>query len=149
MGVKVQGHTMGALVILLLVCLISTAALADESYLCIGEHATGFSFNEKNKTWSTAKFKEEKWIVKRSADSNYKWEVYEFGENFPVSACEHDFNDAGNLFCDGIVQFRMNKEKLRFLYIHPLGYWSDNENFKILKEGKNTPAMQIGKCSKI
>ena len=38
--------------------------MADESYLCIGEHATGFSFNEKNKTWSTAIFKEEKLIKK-------------------------------------------------------------------------------------
>lgn len=148
MAVMAQKRTMGALVILL-VCLISRATLADESYLCIGEHATGFSFNEKNKTWSAARFKEDKWILKRSADPKYKWEVYGFGEDFPESGCEQDFNEAGNLFCDGISQFRMNKEKLRFLYIFPFGYWSDTEKYKILKEGKNTPSMQIGKCSKI
>ena len=43
MVVKFRERTMGALVILL-VCLISTAAVADDSYLCIGEQATGFGF---------------------------------------------------------------------------------------------------------
>ena len=148
MAVKVQEHTMGALAVLL-VCLISTAALADDSYLCIGEHATGFSFNEKNKTWIAGGFKEGKWILKKSADPNYKWEVYRFGENFPESVCEQDFNESGNIMCEGIAQFRMNKERLRFLYIYPFGYWSDNNKVNMLKEGKNTPFMEIGKCSKI
>jgi hypothetical protein len=148
MAVKFWERTMGALVILL-VCLISTAALADESYLCMGEHATGFAFKEKTKTWSTARFQENKYIVKKSTDPLYKWEVFDFGKDFPISMCENDFNDSGNIFCEGVTQFRMNKEKLRFLYIYPFGYWSDNEKQKLFKEGRNTPSMEIGTCSKI
>ena len=56
MGVKVRERTMGALVIFL-ACLISTVAFADESYLCIGEHATGFGYDNTNKSWSAARFK--------------------------------------------------------------------------------------------
>ena len=47
MGVKVRESTLGALVILL-VCLISKAVLADESYLCIGVQGTVFVFNKTN-----------------------------------------------------------------------------------------------------
>ena len=148
MAVKFWERTMGALVILL-VCLISTAVLADESYLCIGEHATGFAFNEKNQTWITTTFQENKWMVKKSDDPQIKWQVFEFGKDFPIAMCEQDFNESGNLFCDGIAQFRMNKKNLRYLYIYPFGYWSDNEKYKMFKEGRNTPVMEIGKCSKI
>lgn len=146
-------RTMGALVILL-VCLISTVALADESYLCIGEHATGFAFNGKNKTWSTARFPPHKWIVKKSTNPKYKLEIVEFGEEYPTLKCDTDFNDSGNLICldtggEGWGQFRMSKNNLRYLWAYPYGYWSDTNEVKALKEGANTPLMEIGKCSKI
>jgi hypothetical protein len=60
--------------------------LADESYLCIGEHATGFDFNKTNYTWEIVKFEARKWIIKR-ADPKHKWEVFEFGEKNPVALC--------------------------------------------------------------
>jgi hypothetical protein len=71
MSVMVWERTMGALVILL-VCLISTTVLADESYLCIGEQGTVFMFNKTNKSWTAENAKPGKWIVKRSTNPEYK-----------------------------------------------------------------------------
>ena len=153
MGVKVRERTMGALVILL-VCLISTAALADESYLCIGEHATGFGYDNTNKSWSAARFKANKWIVKRSTNPQFKWIVFEFGEkiseDFPIT-CQQDFYPNGDLFSDpGGVQFRLNKNTLLFFMVIPIGYWYYGDEKSMYGiEGKFMPSMEIGKCSKI
>jgi len=148
MGAKVLERTKGALLILL-VCLISTSGLADEYYLCIGEQTTGFDYNKKNKRWSTASFHTNKWMVKKSTDPSYKQEVWEFGDSVPTIKCGEDFDEFGSLVCGDIMQFRMNKNSLRYLYIYPVGYWSDTNKLKSLNEGENTPLMEIGKCSKI
>jgi hypothetical protein len=52
------------------------------------------------------------------------------------------------LRCDGVAQFLMSKEKLRFMYIYALGYWSDSDKYPAYKEGTNRPWMEIGRCSR-
>ncbi|MEA3219992.1 hypothetical protein [Immundisolibacter sp.] len=43
----------------------------------------------------------------------------------------------------------MNRKNFRFLTVYPVGYWTDKikgeEDFFV--EGRNMPAMSIGKCS--
>jgi hypothetical protein len=152
MGANVWERTMGAFVILL-VCLISTAANADESYLCIGEKATGFSFNEKTKEWGISSFKVHKYIVKKDSPDKGQWKVYRFGNNTPEVECGYGFIVDTTLICEaGVgVEFRMNKINNRFLYLYYLGYWTDYEKKakEMFGEGMNTPYMEIGKCSKI
>lgn len=147
---KMKIRTMGALVILL-VCLISTVASADASYLCIGEHATGFEFDQKKKEWQVAKFKTQKLIVKKDPPGKGPWKVYVFGNNTPEVECGNDFIVDTTLICtEGFgTEFRMNKKNNRFLYFFYFGYWTDDKrrNKDISVEGEDTPAIEIGKCT--
>jgi hypothetical protein len=124
-------------------CLFSTSAFAVESYLCIGEQATGFIFNETNKTWSTSKLTTRKWIIKKSETPSSKWVVLMFGTDSPVAYCKEDFNENGSMVCDGFFDFRMNNIKLRFISAYLIGYWG------IHAEGEDSPSIEIGKCSRI
>ena len=52
------------------------------------------------------------------------------------------------MFCRGPLDFRMNKNSLRFLASHLYGYWTDNVlSSNEFPEGEGTPYMEIGKCS--
>ncbi len=127
--------------------LTASGASAADSYLCIAEQTTGFAFDAGKKTWKSADFRSEKKIaITRSKQKPYAWEAKEVGDSRPGSSCESDFNEAGNLFCSGVFDLRFNKRQLRFLYVYPIGYWSDDDSKGPSKEGANTPALAIGKC---
>jgi hypothetical protein len=148
-------------------CLYATSVLAEDSYVCVGEHATGFTFDETNKTWSTAYFNRHKWMVKKSADKLFEWEVVASDEKLPMAKCEKDFNARGLLWCDGLMFFGMSKVNLRYISSYTNGYWNDVLDAKSKKydestegrhakeldeafsEGANTPYMEIGTCSKM
>ncbi|MDP1609538.1 MAG: hypothetical protein Q8M11_00660 [Sulfuritalea sp.] len=128
--------------------LISLSAGASDSYLCTAELTTGFSFDSAKKKWTNAVFRsEKKLVIAKAKQKPYAWEVKEVGDARPGATCEQDFNEAGNLFCTGIFDIRFNSRKLKFLYVYPIGYWSDDDKGGMSREGANTPAMAIGKCS--
>lgn len=137
-------HSLGALAAgLLLACNVS----ASDSYLCVAEQTTGFTFDATKKTWKSADFRSEKKIaITRSKHKPYAWEAKEVGDSRPGAGCDSDFNEAGNLFCSGVFDLRFNKRQLRFLYVYPIGYWSDDDSKGATREGNNTPALAIGKC---
>lgn len=130
--------------------LISLNAGASDSYLCVADLTTGFSFDSAKKKWGSAMFRSEKrLVVAKAKQKPYAWEVKEVGDSRPGATCEQDFNEAGNLFCSGVFDLRFNSRKLRFLYVYPIGYWSDDDKGGLSREGENTPALAIGKCSVI
>lgn len=130
--------------------LISLNVGATDSYLCVADLTTGFAFDSAKKQWGSAMFRsEKKLVVAKAKQKPYAWEVKEVGDNRPGATCEQDFNEAGNLFCSGVFDLRFNSRKLRFLYVYPIGYWSDDEKGGMSREGANTPALAIGKCSVI
>jgi len=130
--------------------LISFGAIAGDSYLCVADLTTGFSFDNARKKWTSADFRsEKKLVIARAKQKPYAWEVKEMGDSRPGATCEQDFNEAGNLFCTGIFDIRFNSRKLRFLYVYPIGYWSDDDKSGVSREGANTPALAIGKCRAI
>ena len=132
---------------LLVTLTLTASALASESYVCITEMTTGFNFDAKADRWKNAVFRSEKKIaITRAVKKPYAWEAKEVGDTRPSATCEQDFNDAGNLFCSGIFDLRFNKRHLRFLYVYPIGYWSDDKASPTTREGVNTPAMAIGTC---
>ena len=144
--------------ILFLLCLLSAgSAVAQDSYLCIADHSTGFAFDKNSKQWSTSGFKSgNKYLISRSKQPGYVWEVKNFGETDTLAACKGDFNDVGVIYCEGFETFRFSRRNLRFLSIYALGYWNDSVNSsgdkksdidRMFEEGKNTPGMSIGKCS--
>lgn len=127
--------------------LFASAANAADSYLCVAEMTTGFTYDATRKAWKSADFRSEKKIaVTRARQKPYAWEAKEVGDSRPAAVCEQDFNDAGNLFCSGVFDLRFNNRHLRFLYVYPIGYWSDDASAAPSKEGANTPALAIGKC---
>ncbi|MDP2134352.1 MAG: hypothetical protein Q8J99_12135 [Sulfuritalea sp.] len=126
----------------------SLSAIAADSYVCLAELTTGFSFDAGKNKWKSADFRSEKKLVlTRAKQKPYAWEAKEVGDSRPGATCEHDFNDAGNLFCSGVFDIRFNSRTLRFLYVYPIGYWSDDARVGMSREGANTPALAIGKCS--
>lgn len=127
--------------------LFSIEARASDTYLCLTEQTTGFSFDSARKTWKSADFGSAKKIaITRSKAKSYAWDAREVGDSQPGATCENDFNDAGNLFCSGVFELRFNRRQLRFLYVYPIGYWSDGDGKGSAREGENTPAMAIGTC---
>jgi hypothetical protein len=103
--------------------LISFNASATDSYLCVADLTTGFSFDNARKKWVSADFRsEKKLVIARAKQKPYAWEVKEAGDSRPGATCGQDFNEAGNLFCSGIFDIRFNSRKLKFLYVYPIGY---------------------------
>ncbi len=127
--------------------LFSTTASAADTYLCVAEQTTGFNFDSARKTWKSADFGSSKKIaITRVRNKAWAWDAREVGDSQPGATCEQDFNDAGNLFCSGVFELRFNRRQLRFLYVYPIGYWSDGDAKGMAHEGDNTPAMAIGTC---
>lgn len=125
----------------------ATIANAADSYLCVAEMTTGFTYDANKKAWRSADFRSEKKLaITRSKNKPYAWEAKEVGDSRPAASCENDFNEAGNLFCTGVFDLRFNRRQLRFLYAYPIGYWSDGAG---AREGENTPAMAIGRCREL
>ena len=130
--------------------LMSLNAGASDSYLCVADLTTGFAFDSAKKQWGSAMFRsEKKLVVAKAQQKPYAWEVKEVGDSRPGATCAQDFKEAGNLFCSGVFDLRFNSRKLRFLYVYPIGYWSDDDKGGPSREGDNTPALAIGKCSVI
>jgi hypothetical protein len=156
-----------ALVSLVLMLPTSLPAVAagtapDGPFLCIVEHATGFSFDKQSKLWRQTTFPAgEKYIVKRVKNNtvegignlavnggpNAVWGVWEFGvDEFGTAFCEADVDDKGYLWCHGIQSIvNFNLRSHRFLRTYTGTYVSDPSEFP--DEHADTPVIEIGKCT--
>ena len=139
----------------LLCCLLTTLASADDSYLCVSDMSTGFRYNKALDKWEIANFitDEDKYIVSRSIDKNIAWEVKRIGESSELAFCKKDFNKYGFLYCESNIIFKMNKLNLRFLKIYPTGYYNssskNNQDIVLYKDGSSKPYIEIGRCSPV
>jgi hypothetical protein len=65
--------------------------------------------------------------------------------------CKNDFDAKGALTCDGVLtELRINRIAGRFLSSTPFGYWNDKlsaADNDPMRDGANSPHMEIGKCS--
>jgi hypothetical protein len=116
------------------------AVAAPDSYICAQDMSTGFRFEDRR--WQAVRFHpERKYLVSRSQRPNAVWEVKNVGHNSATVWCKSDFNDDGDLFCEGFADFWMNRNNLRFQYVYPFGYVDG------LDHAEDTPSISIGKCS--
>ena len=149
-----------AVILIGVVMLCYGVASGQEKYLCVTEHATGFSYNENTKEWKSATFKaDSKYIITKSDEKEYSFKVTKVGEDSPFYQCEKGINKFGYLFCKGIVgEFKFNRLNGRFLATHPYGYFdvipkhmrSFEDKAKLIPftdKDSDTPSMEIGKCS--
>ena len=140
---------------LIILLTLSGAATADQ-YLCIGEKATGFSYDKTAGDWIPTIFEvdNEKFIVKPSKEEGYKYDVVRHGTDFPVSRCKEGFIEGGGfLKCDKWVvpempgftsgdPFKMSNRSLRFIYSQDEGYVLPPHEERVVQ-----PHMVIGRCS--
>ncbi len=139
------------LLTVILFALLSASAYAAESYLCVADMATGFKFDKNRKEWKTTAFKAgNKYVLTKSKHEGYAWEVKKVGIRITQSWCKKDFDKYGFLLCDGFFAFKFNKNNLRFLNVHSIGYVDENlvdPEGNLPKVEGITPLMEIGKCS--
>jgi hypothetical protein len=129
-----------------LVFSVAAGAVAD-SYLCMADQATGFTFDKATKTWSRTNFNvsNSKYVVARSKDERYTWTVTQVGEETPIAFCKDDIR-AHNQFLNCAVNdpsYYFNFKSLRYAATAAVA--------SILitgtDEGPPTPFVEIGKCS--
>jgi hypothetical protein len=125
-----------------------------QSLVCSTEMAAGMSFNRTTKTWSAGTFRPEaKYVVVKSDNNAFKFEVRRFGAKTAVAWCESDFSEHGLLQCKGLFQeFSFSRADLRFLHVYSAGYWNESSINRISptrKEGEDTPAVAVGTCASL
>lgn len=121
-----------------------------EQYLCVAEKSSGFSFDPRIGSWKTATFRTEaKYLIARSKEPGYAFQVTRIGDNYAMANCKEDFNEPGYLFCRELGgEFKFNKKNGRFLTVYSLGYYNVVLGVNtITDETSDTPSMEIGKCS--
>ena len=134
-------------ILILLLLMVSTSVFANESYLCIADKATGFSFNEQSKTYEPTNFNvsKHKYILK---NNNNTWEWTDFGRKY--SFCKGSFNASGIFVCEvfgGIESVTFDKNNLRYVKTSIFGYLFGGDKISDIKDGGNDPYIEIGECS--
>jgi hypothetical protein len=134
-------------VLVLIFLLYAQSVDAQESFICIPNHSTGYILKNTG-NWEPTQFsvKEKKYILTKHKD---KWYWNEFGKSDYISQNEcAEFNERGFMDCkhfeDDIL---FNRNTLRFQAVHPYGYvLADKE---VEKEHPITPFYEIGTCSSL
>ena len=134
-------------IILFILLTVSTNVFANDTYLCIADKATGFSFNKRSETYESTDFNidKSKYILKKN---NNTWEWKIFGIDVPL--CNGSISANGYFRCDWLETIIFNKNNLRYTKAHIFGYvnvGSKTYSGFEMKDGQETPYMEIGKCS--
>ncbi len=130
------------------------AAANAESWLCIGDLATGFTFNKVAKRWEIAKFNtsDSRYIISPSQAKDTPYIVRNFGSDsgLPLAFCKDGFISEAFLRCRGLgTDFAFNVKTLRYSYSYNVGYINPTPGLNDMKEGDDTPLMEIGRCSRL
>ena len=138
------------------------APSTKDAFVCTTEQETGFSFDDKRKTWKPAVFAfREKWLIQPPIhrpnplySDGAAYAVYRFGVTTPVleSICKSDFNEAGYLQCSNELRtFTMNRLNKRFIKTDTDGYVNRNIDLLpgfFINDGNGRPSIAIGACVK-
>jgi hypothetical protein len=131
--------------------LAPSSALA-ESWLCIADQATGFSFNSVSKKWADARFDvaDRRYLIVSEDDEKYPYMVKRFGKPDSLPMLCDAFAAETFLHCRGLAgNFRFNQKTLRYIHTYDVGYINPTPGLNDMTEGEDTPFMEIGRCSKI
>jgi hypothetical protein len=123
--------------LILTLCILPSLVLAETSYLCMPDEASGFRFNPYQKSWEPVIFKvaQEKILLKKS---DRGWEWVKFGHKYGSLCKEMD----KSLQCDIYVgEVLLNRNTLRYIETYMIGYVNGSDN------NDNTPFIAIGRCT--
>jgi len=132
---------------------LSAPPVKADQYLCVAEAAAGFSYDENIKKWKSTTFRtDNKYIIAPVKREGYAYKISKIGDTNPFSSCKEGFNKSGFLFCEGVGDFKFNKNNGRYLFIYSFGYYSVHPELGKILPGmesdktSDTPYMEIGKC---
>src|SRR5690242_3286203 len=106
----------------LLALLVASPAVAQESWLCVGENATGFTFNKNAKKWEAGKQVVNRYEFRRvrGGDANVandvKWILLLSDDSSLVTSCNIDF-DSDLIFC-GYFYFNKMNHRFQIAFLH-------------------------------
>ena len=136
-------------------------------YLCVTEQSVGFKYDEHQKKWLGSLFSpDDKYIIRESKEKDFRdmegffefypklrafdnanYVVQSFGFSMVEFFCYH-LENTGVFVCEGpFGYFQFNIQSLRFQRIYDIGYVLTPRELGTRTEGKNTPSMEIGKCT--
>lgn len=137
------------LVLGVLVSLGFTAQVsAADPYLCVADMVTGFAYNKALDRWQATEFQAtRKYVVKKSANPPFSFEVTALGTSYPIASCQAGFSEYGFLNCEGPIEFRMNRNNLRYTRVYFGGYIGAMNPAAGTEDGGDSPTIEIGKCT--
>ncbi len=135
---------------LVILSILATAANAEQ-YLCVADAATGFYFEDGK--WISTKFRtnSSKYIIRRFKEGEYfsteakPYGVFPLGKKAAKYSCYGpNPPEVRNFNCDGgFGEFLFSPKSGRYLRTYTVGYYEGVDT------NKNSPQIEIGKCSEI
>jgi hypothetical protein len=136
---------LGKFAISALAVVVSAAAAQAQTYLCIADMGTGFSYSNASRTWETTRFdvKDKRYLVKKTEKG---WVWSNFGEP-SEHLCEGNSLN-GFIGCDGDgrmgIKFFVDRLSMRYQKSYLYGYL---HNPATTDAEADTPLIEIGRCS--
>lgn len=142
------------IIVLLVLFLGCSVAVAQDSYLCISELSTGFEFNKSTGKYHQINYGEEKYILKKTnkllnqeTTNDQHWGWFIFGIDDALIAVGQGIADDGLLFLNGLSNVRFNMNTLRYdstsYGAHPF------DDVDVAMKSHSYYSVTIGSCSKI
>ncbi len=131
---------MKALILIFIALTFSNIARAQEIYLCVSEATGGVSFDRNSQKWQgTALRNNNKILINKK---NNKWTMKGFDSSLENECTQP--NEYGVMSCNKILgEFNFNIKTRRYISTYVAGYIDGSNN------NDNTPAVEIGVCSKL
>jgi hypothetical protein len=129
--------------LLILIAIIVSLSFINanaQQYLCVGDMSTGFKFNEKINDWEYARFSTDKYMISRNIETNELRIKIIGSDSYEALNCKTPVRDYTRCTdAGGLKAFKVDFKNNKFMYVYSAGYLF----------GKETPSIEIGKCSKI
>ncbi len=137
------------IIVALAVAAASTAANADEGWLCVDELSAGIRYFPELEKWQSVRLiADHKYLIRKWSEDDFsiflerrEWVVLSLGDPIPDYTCG-GIGELGYLYCTGIYgTMQMNTKTLRFLNTYNFGYIDGTD------EPGNTPRISAGTCA--
>ena len=133
------------------------AELPRDRWLCTGQAATGFAYDQASHSWRTAKFKPDgRFVIAalpiKSKTAPFQWAIAPEGKA-PIEGglCGSEFAADTFLHCSGLGgKFTFNRRSQRYIQYVQGGYVSYAPGVNDITDASaDTPSIEIGACAKL
>jgi len=127
------------ILVLAIVTIFWTDAIADTSFTCVTDLVTGFYYNPDRDTWQHATFVPgERFVLNERRQDVYDVQRMDDKRSWSaICTARVDQTDDSFSCMSGTSQFHFNRDQLRFTAFRYFGYWNGSTD---------STAISIGKC---